>query len=265
MSKLFDVTLRSDTLQIKNDRSATSVIQTINTLANNTSEQGTNSAECVCFVDEIDSRLPSVLPILLNSLHSSSSPKLRFAATELCQRLLTCVCVVLKEENQLAMERCAFESCMILTRDNDEKVANSALAVLQEYKNLIGDTSWRVYYSQDISSRIVEMTVKASTLAKSEREAEFTATLKLIAANLESLSALGQYSWGTQSMNAIQRELRGMLMYESFDIALPFNAFVLTTFQKISLISISTLRIFRQLLTQARLWSNLLLCITAML
>lgn len=218
MSKLFDVALRSDTLQIKNDRSATSVIQTINTSANNTSEQGTNSAECVCFVDEIDSRLPSVLPMLLNSLHSSSSPKLRFAATELCQRLLTCVCVVLKEENQLAMERCAFESCMILTKDNDEKVANSALAVLQEYKNLIGDTSWRVYYSQDISSRIVEMTVKASTLAKSEREAEFTATLKLIAANLESLSALGQYSWGTQSMNAIQRELRDIFDID-FDLA----------------------------------------------
>lgn len=161
------------------------------------------------FGKEMNSRLPLIFPLLLNSLHSTTSPKVRLATTELCRTVLIHITNILTGDTKAAMEQCALDSCMILTRDTDKIIVKAASNVIKDYRHSMGDDVWKLYFNESISVRILDMTIKASTLAKSQRESELKATLQLIAAYLASLGELGRVPFGTESLATFRRELCG--------------------------------------------------------
>jgi hypothetical protein len=206
MSVLFARTCKSEEA-ISDTKSVISTLRSLHLNSMNPTEP-VDATEGVNFEDEISARLPAILPALLNSLHSSTSAKLRLAATELCQSALADICCVLTSDSRVSIERCALDACMIMTRDDNEQVSLAAAAVLKKHKESMGVVQWERYCSETMSVRIVDMMGMASTFAICQREAELRATLNLIAAYLASLGGLGRISFGTETMDSILNQLQ---------------------------------------------------------
>jgi hypothetical protein len=208
------------------------------------------------FSKEINSRLPLIFPPLFNALHSTMSPKVRLATTQLCRTVLIHITHVLKGNTKAAMEHCALDSCMILTRDTDQNIIKAASDVINDYKDSMGDVLWKLYCNEIISGRILDLTVKASALAKSQRVPELRATLQLIAAYLACLGDLRRFPFGIEMLTTFRRELCGKCNITG--PRCPFHHMVssLANISKKYLTLTLTLHTYRQLSAPVKPWSE---------
>lgn len=105
------------TLSVKHESSKTmDALQRIRQLA--ISESTQESSE---FYNEINSRLPAPLILLMNLLPTASSPKLRQAATELCRAILVETHSMWNQKETSNVLRAAIECCITLSRDKGGK------------------------------------------------------------------------------------------------------------------------------------------------
>ena len=144
------------------------------------------------FLSEVNSRLPGPLSVLVKFLIAAPLPSVRQRGAELCQLIMLDTRSSWNAENLENLGLMALESCLVLSRDEFEEVAESARAVLQGYQNTPA-------FQKDMKSilipRTISMVEELPALAQRQSELELRNQLKLITAFLE-LSNISDKKYG---------------------------------------------------------------------
>jgi hypothetical protein len=132
------------------------------------------------FLQEVNSRLPAPLILLLNLLPTASSPKLRQAASDLCHSILVETRSIWEQDETSNVLQSAIECCITLSRDKDERVVSAAKSAIQDYRR----DSGRHDVDSTIGPRVLELIEELPALARSGRETEFRGKINLISGYL---------------------------------------------------------------------------------
>lgn len=132
------------------------------------------------FLQEVNSRLPAPLILLLNLLPTASSPKLRQASSDLCLSILVETRSIWEQEETSNVLQSATECCITLSRDKDERVVSAAKSTIEDYRR----DSGRHDVDSAIGPRVLELIEELPALARSGRETEFRGKINLISGYL---------------------------------------------------------------------------------
>lgn len=176
LSNLLCVTLSSTNKQQSDD--PLDAWKHVQELAENSSAEQTENTST--FLQEVYSRLPAVLILLLNLFPTASSPKLRLAAPNLCHVILVETRPVWEREESSHVLQSALECCIALSRDKDERVVSLSKSTIADYQQ----DSGRHEVDSSIGPRVLQLIEELPALAKSGRETELRGRINTISGYL---------------------------------------------------------------------------------
>jgi hypothetical protein len=157
------------------------------------------------FQNEVNTRLPGPLSILLGMIPANQSRLVRKSGLFLCRVVLIDTMQIWHEDIKEALVRKAFEYCLVLLSDDNRESFlllkctwylqnNSLISVnlptaelqqcsrqlLSTFRSIIGDASWRRRLSKSIVPTILELVEMLPVLAKSGKDIEVYNNLRLI-------------------------------------------------------------------------------------
>lgn len=137
------------------------------------------------FVSRANKFLPTPLTILINMTAVAQTPQVR-------EKVVGLLSVVLVEslffwKSDANILTVAFESCLVLSQDNNEDISSSASAVLRKYKEKIG-SDYLTSLPRVIGPRVMSIVGGLPAILEAARETDLVASLRLINGYLKAMT-----------------------------------------------------------------------------
>ena len=132
------------------------------------------------FDNEVNSRLPGPLSVLLSLVSTNRSHLVRQRGLFLCRIILVETRTTWTESTSITLGKKALEYCLTVLTDEKDKLSQFSMQVIHEYKSQIGAFEWKRRLSTNSVPTILELVEMLPILAKSGKDVEVRNYLRII-------------------------------------------------------------------------------------